>query len=1180
MCQAETDGVNLGTQTAYIDPVVAVSISSIVLTDDGIGGSGITLNGFRHPVLAIFVVVTFVGALGKHCVCHGALEPVVPVRSTTAFRLGTEVVILEGCTVRHEDDEQVALSAFSCILGIDCLTQLVDCVEGIVVVGTGPGRQTTECIICQVVNSDESIRIQSLAAGIDLVGAVGTASDGTASRMVFSVDIIGAAGIGVVTVKVRNRNTDVHGQAIVTVGLQLLHQALQRGLQNGQSGLAINGIVHGAGQVKHNDDVRALLHGHTGSGQLHTGHAGFLEIDAGSGLANLDRTLIGVIGIVVASLGHHIQSEVLGDLHAVVSQSQAGNGTGLAGGDSFAILRQHGNVNGDSVVVAVFQLDVNQSAGIGYLGSALLNSAFFGFHTVTGDVDGRNHDLGSAQSHAIVGDGHGILAADRAIVAGIQSPGNALAVIGEGLGSVHVTVVIEDIDASLNRGQCVLGGRAVGNIVGQSAADLDVQTGLGGGGFFLDVLVQADRALVGVTCLEDTVAIAPAELVTVTNDTVASVVVAGNRPAAGLTVGVRGTEGTTFSFQVCAIVQTDIVDTTLITGKCPAIVIGIGIGIVAGNLDVHSVVGAGCSTQSLGIAVGNNQVLHTCVYAIGIQRIDISGASCGRLRNGDPITAGSIHTAAAGTFAGHTVDVEGSRIACVAVDQTASIVVEYISTVAEGKGILTSADGERITGGFQCSGNLIVAGIGQLGVLGSVAQKPAAAAGGQHPFLCGIVTGNGIRAADVGALNVEALTDAAVALLNYLGQHEMRAVVEDQILSAADQIGGRGHAGIGTLGGGTGIGVAATGNLDLFTGRGDLGVQAQGFRGADSRSIGGIVSAVGILHIVHTRGLQIMGAIGIVTADRDISIGDRKGGHGQRFIYSAAIGSAVVTHITGIHVGEGQSLLLKFSGAVLGNIDLVATSQEDSGAAQIIIPTVGVVVAEHKDNVQAGIASLIQHIKDVVCVHTVVTAGAGTHAVMQRQMGHDENGLGIAGIPLGVQVSFQVLCGLLDGSFIIVTPHVVLLVNDKDTVVVRIVGATGGQGAANQAVTVMVALNVDLVHTGAVNCLHSLLQLCLAVGRVFVIDIVVTGKQEAVHSGISRLDLMQQAGNDGGTVIVAACLEVRTCQDIGGLTAPIFRCECADRHYTNQHHQAKKDCENSLHFLHSITSLNCFKLLL
>ena len=368
----------------------------------------------------------------------------------------------------------------------------------------------------------------------------------------------------------------------------------------------------------------------------------------------------------------------------------------------------------------------------------------------------------------------------------------------------------------------------------------------------------------------------------------------------------------------------------------------------------------------------------------------------------------------------------------------------------------------------------------------------------------------------------------------------MRAVVEDQILSAADQIGGRGHAGIGTLGGSAGIGVAATGNLDLLTGRGDLFVQSQGVRGADSRSIGEIVIAVGMLHIVHTRGLQIMGAIGIVTADRDISIGDRKGGHGQRLIYIAGIGIAVVTHITGIHVGEGQSLFLKYSGAVLGNIDLVATSQEDSGAAQIIIPTVGVVVAEHKDNVQAGIASLIQHIKDVVCVHTVFTALAGTHAVMQRQMGHDENGLGIAGIPLGVQVSFQVLCGLLDGSFIIVIPHVVLLVNDKDTVVFRIVGATGGQGAANQAVTVMVALNVDLVHTGAVNCLHSLLQLCLAAGRVSVIDIVVTGKQEAVHRGIIHTDLFQQAGNDGGTGIVAAsCLEVRTCQDIGGLTARI-----------------------------------------
>ena len=367
---------------------------------------------------------------------------------------------------------------------------------------------------------------------------------------------------------------------------------------------------------------------------------------------------------------------------------------------------------------------------------------------------------------------------------------------------------------------------------------------------------------------------------------------------------------------------------------------------------------------------------------------------------------------------------------------------------------------------FEGGGDAQIVGVRQLDLLRTVAQQPASAAAHKLPFLCLILTGNRCETAggNIGSLKIHACASfaAAVGLGDNFRQNELRAVINEQILVTADQFTLICHQGISPLGR-----RAAGGGRYLFAGRSDLLVQRQRIGRADSGGVGGILRVVGMLHVIDTGGLQIMGAIGRVAADGDIIVRDGEGGHGQRLVHIAGVRVTVVAHIAGIQIGEGQRFFLKLGLAALGNVDLIALGQEDGSAAQIVIPAVRMVVAEHEDDVQAGIARLVQHIKDVIGVHAV-TVVVGTHAVVQRQMGHHKNGLGILCIALGIQIALQRRSRILDRSLIAVAPHIVIFIDDKHAVLGRIMGAAGSQSACSRSIMVALYKHHTVICQGAI----------------------------------------------------------------------------------------------------------------
>ena len=122
------------------------------------------------------------------------------------------------------------------------------------------------------------------------------------------------------------------------------------------------------------------------------------------------------------------------------------------------------------------------------------------------------------------------------------------------------------------------------------------------------------------------------------------------------------------------------------------------------------------------------------------------------------------------------------------------------------------------------------------------------------------------------------------------------------------------------------------------------------------------------------------------------------------------------------------------------------------------------VVAEQEENIQSVAGSIVDHVKQILGVHSVAVI-MGTHTVMQLHMGHDKDGLGVAGAALCVQIGTQVGGSGFDGGFIHAgVPHIVLLVDDKDTVALRLMGAAGSEGSVGGLlVHVVIALEEEFV---------------------------------------------------------------------------------------------------------------------
>ena len=402
----EVDGEHLGTQTGDGVEVVltggdqgSLRQTCGALTDDLITLVGIALDGVGHTVLveltvAIMVVqvieVAVVGAVqvagGQIGSLPGTGQPVVPLGIGI---LGTEVVPLQGCTVGHEDDIQIT---FLGVLGLDGGAELIDGIESIVIVGAGGVVQGVGS--SQVAGRHESTCIQCLAAGVNLClgGLIVTGAVAIAVLHIVTLGTVvgsaaGTAGtITIVAIEVGDGDTGIHGLI-----LEECNQAFQRLLQNRGTGLIGAGNIvlgHGRRGIQHDDNICTLLHGHAGGGDLHAGDAGGLEVDAGAGLADLNGTLVGVFGIVVAlvvldgglagssrlDLGGSICLEFAlhGLAHSVIA---AVNAVGIVGGVDDLVLidldSQRGALTGGAgggAGIHVTCADVGEVQGLGLCG--------------------------------------------------------------------------------------------------------------------------------------------------------------------------------------------------------------------------------------------------------------------------------------------------------------------------------------------------------------------------------------------------------------------------------------------------------------------------------------------------------------------------------------------------------------------------------------------------------------------------------------------------------------------------------------------------------------------------------------------------------------------------------------------------------------------------------------------
>ena len=196
------------------------------------------------------------------------------------------------------------------------------------------------------------------------------------------------------------------------------------------------------------------------------------------------------------------------------------------------------------------------------------------------------------------------------------------------------------------------------------------------------------------------------------------------------------------------------------------------------------------------------------------------------------------------------------------------------------------------------------------------------------------------------------------------------------------------------------------------------------------------------------------------------------------------------------------------------------------------------VVTVEEDDIEAVAACVVEHVEYVICVLLVAVVPC-PHRVMKRQMGDNENRGLEADSQLVVEVVAQILCRALNGGFVVVIPHIVVLVDNENAVFAARRVIVSALGKARCARLVMVALAERRIIVIAVdNAGDRAFERGNACRRLIIAVAVVAAAKESVRRSdtCSSLELSNDALHEGLAGIIAArVLIVRARNDRGKL---------------------------------------------
>ena len=270
--------------------------------------------------------------------------------------------------------------------------------------------------------------------------------------MILAVQIDRAISIAdLIPVKVRNSYTDIRHHAGGGVRRIKGRQHVGHGLaQNLKASRSIDRISHRTGGIQHEDHVHALAHGNAGGRQFDLGHAGFLEIDALAGLFHTNRTLVGILGIVVFGFRRHMEGIVRNRL-APVCNRQAGV---IALHVLIEVPGKHteGDVQRPCAAIGVGNSQLG--AGLCVVGGTRLDCSFHGSDFNVRNGQCRNDDRCRAKNFVLIGNRDGVLAG-FSLIAGVQRPGDIRIIIRKRC-LIRLVRRFDHIDAGLHRGKGIL----------------------------------------------------------------------------------------------------------------------------------------------------------------------------------------------------------------------------------------------------------------------------------------------------------------------------------------------------------------------------------------------------------------------------------------------------------------------------------------------------------------------------------------------------------------------------------------------------------------------------------------------------------------------------------------------------------------------------------------------------
>ena len=192
-------------------------------------------------------------------------------------------------------------------------------------------------------------------------------------------------------------------------------------------------------------------------------------------------------------------------------------------------------------------------------------------------------------------------------------------------------------------------------------------------------------------------------------------------------------------------------------------------------------------------------------------------------------------------------------------------------------------------------------------------------------------------------------------------------------------------------------------------------------------------------------------------------------GRGLRGIASAAIW----TDIAGIHIGKFQGCFHLAVNSTLRHQHLGTGGQINCRTTQIVIICTGItiincrmIMAEQVDDGQL-IAVLVQNANDLVGVNIVAAPGVfATNSIVQRYMGSNKNGAVITIGNFLFKICPQCInsrrnCTICIAAIVGISlfPREVVLVENKDTEMLRVIGTKGVQ--TNGVIRIVVTLNID-----------------------------------------------------------------------------------------------------------------------